>query len=367
GQAPGRIRGVAQLAGERLTATLAEEILTPGEGQVRCLLIAGANPMSSMPDTLRLREALQALDCLVVIDPYMSATAQYADYIIPPRMQYERADVPISLNGFTLFTENWAQYAAPVIEPPAGSEVCDEWYPFWAIARRLGFAINYLGKGLLPMDEPPTTEQLLEMKLEGGRVSYDEIRQYPGGHIWNFDEDSKVLPGRPGESGRFDVMPDDVAQEVRDFLAVPVTAQDIRSNGRSFSHLLSARRMRDVFCSNGTVLEKTLRSTPYNPAFLHPDDMHALGAESGDALRITSDRGSIVAVAEADATVRPGVVSLAGGWGGDPVEPGEDWNGAANVNLLIACDRDVETINAMPRLSAIPVNLERVNAAVAGR
>lgn len=360
---PGRIRGVGVLAGEALTATLADEILTPGEGQVRCLIVAGANPMNSMPDTLQLREALQALDLLVVIDPYMTPTAKYAHYILPPKMQYERADLPISLPGFTLLTDNWSQYAAPVIDPPAGSEVCDEWYPFWAIAWRLGFAIDYLGKGPLPMDRVPTTEELLAIRMSDARVSFDEVKRHESGHIWDFD-DAVVQPERPGMSGRFDLMPGDVAEELEQFLAATVSAGDIRSNGKQFSHLLTCRRLRNVFCSNGTELPHTRKLLPYNPVYLHPDDIRALGAASGDAIRITSDHGSIHAIIRADDSLRPGVVSLPHGWGGEPVEPGEDWDGAANVNLLIAADRDFDTVTALPRMSAIPVNLERANVSL---
>ena len=360
---PGRIRGVGGLAGEALTATLADEVLTPGEGQLRCLLIAGANPMNSMPDTLRLREALQALDLLVVIDPYMTPTAKYAHYILPPKMQYERADLPISLPGFTLLTDNWCQYTPAAIDPPEGSEVCDEWYPFWGLAKRLGFAIDYLGKGPLAMDRAPTTEELLAIRMSTARVSFEELKRHEAGHIWDFP-DAVVQPERPGMSGKFDLMPGDVAEELRQFLGGTVSAGDIRSNGKQFSHLLSCRRLRNVFCSNGTELAHTRKRLPYNPAYLHPDDLEALGAASGDAIRITSDHGSIHAVIQPDETVRPGVISLPHGWGGEPVEPGDDWDGAANVNLLIAADRDFDEITALPRMSAIPVNLERVNITV---
>lgn len=365
GQPRGRIRGVDRLANERLTATLAEEILTPGAGQVRCLLITGANPMSSMPDARRLKDALNALDLLVVIDPYMTQTAQQADYVLPPKMQYERADLPVSVDGFTFFPDNWTQYTPAVIAPPKGSEVCDEWYPFWAIAKRLGFPIDYMGKAVLPMDKLPTTDELLALRMKGSRISLEELRQYPSGHIRNLD-DGVVLAGRPGMSGRFDLMPADVAGEVRQFIDLATSAGEIRSNGRSFSHLLSNRRLPYTMCSTGTALPNTRKRLPYNPAFLNPEDLQALRAESGDVLRITSDHGSILAVAESDATVRPGVVSLTHGFGGEPADVDQDWDGSANINLLIASDRDVEDLNSMPRMSAIPVNLERVNAKVRG-
>lgn len=359
---PGRIRGVGALGGERLTATLPEEILTPGNGQVRCLITGGANPVNSVPDTRRMIEALKNLELYVAIDPYMTPSAKYAHYILPPKMQYERPDLPLTVPGFSLFSDNWMQYTPALIRPPAGSEVCDDWYPFWAIARRLGFPISYMGKELLSVEEAPTTEDLLAIRLRDAPVSLEELKAYPSGHIWSLAS-GIVQPARPDADGRFDLMPCDVAGELLRFLALPVRAGDIHSNGNRFTHLLTSRRMPDVFCSNGNQLQSTLRRTPFNPAFLHSDEMHTLGIEEGETIRLTSDHGSIYAVARADDDLRSGVVSLAWGWGGDSVEPGGEWDGSTNVNFLIACDRDVEDINAMPRMSAIPVNVEKVRSA----
>ena len=187
------------------------------------------------------------------------------------------------------------------------------------------------------------------------------MKLYDSGHVWELP-DAKVQPGRPGASGRFDVMPPDVLEELKQFMALAIVPDKIYSHGRAFSHLLTCRRMRNVNCSMGTALEHTRRRLPYNPAYLHPDDLRAIGAISGDAIRITSDHGSIQAIAAADEALRPGVLSLSHGWGGEPADTEEEWDGAANVNLLIASDRNFEIVNAMPRMSAIPVNLERIDA-----
>ena len=92
---PSRIRGVGSLAGEKTTGTLPEEILTPGSEQVKCLISCGGNLASLMPDQKKMLRAFEALDLRVSIDPYMSNTARIADYVIAPRMQYERADLLI--------------------------------------------------------------------------------------------------------------------------------------------------------------------------------------------------------------------------------------------------------------------------------
>jgi anaerobic selenocysteine-containing dehydrogenase len=115
--------------------------------------------------------------------------------------------------------------------------------------------------------------------------------------------------------------------------------------------------MRDVFCSSGRNLSAVRQRTPYNPAHLNPGNLSALGIEPGDRVAIRSDYGRIEATAQIDETLRTGVVSLSHGWGS---LPGEDAGEAACINLLTSSDRGVEAVNAMPRMSAIPVSIERL-------
>ena len=95
--APGarhRVRGLSGMPGEMLTNSLADEILEPGEGRVRALIVSGGNPVVAFPDQAKTEAALRALDLLVVIDPRMTPTAELADFVIAPRLELERADVP---------------------------------------------------------------------------------------------------------------------------------------------------------------------------------------------------------------------------------------------------------------------------------
>lgn len=359
---PGRVRGPGALLGERLSGTLPDEILTPGREQVRCLIVLGGNPGNSVPDTPRMMEAFEALDVSVAIEPYMTATARHSHYILPPTMPYERADLPTHAGGGSLYTVNWLQYTPPVIGPPEGSEVCEDWYPLWAIAKRLGVVIDYDGKGPLPMDNRPATDDLLEIRLRGACVSLDELKKFPSGKLFEKDE-WVVRPARPGDNGRFDLMPPDVEAELQEYLRARGAQDEIVSNGKRFSYLLSSRRMPDVMCSTGTELANTRRRNPSNPLYVNPEDMAEIGIADGDLVRISSDYGSVVAFAEADDSMRPGIVSLAHGWGGEAIEGANQRDGVANVNLLIAGHRDYAAVSAMPRMSAIPVNVDLVRSA----
>jgi len=354
---PSRIRGVGLLGFDRLASTLAEEILTPGEGQVRALIVSGSNPASCLPDQVKAVEALKSLELLVVMDPYMSATAQVADYILPPVMMYERPDLPIAVPGFNIGVLSWAQYTPAVIDRPEGSDLVDDWYPYWAIARRMGLPLSFNGVELdLTVNRPPTTEEMLDVRTRGARVTLEELKrdlaEHPAGRI--YDHPSNVVqPARPEANGRFHPMPEDVAGELQDFLASDLAQS--ASPGEGFSHMLISRRMNRVMNTLGSQLEATLKQDPTNPAYLNPDEFESIGIAPGDKVSIASSHGCIEAVAQPDAALRKGVVSISHCWGGLP-----DGEGAGvNTNLLIPADRDVQPYNAMPRMSGLPVMLSK--------
>lgn len=354
---PSRIRGTGMLGFDRLSSTLAEEILTPGEGQVRALIVSGSNPAVCLPDQKKAVEALRDLELLVVMDPYMSATTKLAHYILPPTMMYERPDLPIAVPGFNIGTESWSQYTPPVLRPPEDSDLVEDWYPYWGIAKRLGLKMQFSGLDLdFTVNRPPTTDEMLEIRAARGRVTLPELQEdlkaHPGGRIYDHPS-ALVQPARPGANGTFDVMPDDVAAELADFLASDLARA--RGSASGHSHLMISRRMNRVMNSVGNNLAATLRHDPVNPAFLNPDEFDVLGIAPGDRVEISTDHGRIETIAQPDKAVRPGVVSIAHCWGG---LPGEDGPGA-NTNLLIPTDRDVAPINAMPRMSAVPVNVRK--------
>jgi anaerobic selenocysteine-containing dehydrogenase len=356
-----RIRGVGRLGYDRLSSTLPEEIMTPGPGQIRALFVNGSNPAMCLPDEAKAIEALGSLDLLVVTEPYMSATAQLAHYVLPPRMMYERMDLPfIGISGVPLMPVNWAQVTDAVLAPPAGSDLVEDAAVYWSLAKRLGLQLVYAGAPLdMEASAPPTTEALLRIRLRDSAVTLDELMQdleeYPAGRIYD-PPSAVVLPGRPEADGRFDVMPADVADEVRRLLGSLETRE--AGPGPGFTHLLSPRRMHQVMNTTGNTLAGTLARAPYNPAYLHPAELAALELSAGEVIEIASAHGCIEAVVQPDEKLRPGVVSIAHCWGGLPGKGGP----GVNVNRLIRCDTDVEPINAMPRMSAVPVRIRKRRA-----
>lgn len=353
---PSRIRGTRKLFHDRLTATCADEILTPGKGQIRALFIAGGDPLTSWPDQQKAAKAMADLDLLVSIDPWPSPTTKFAHYILPPLMQYERADLPMYLPGFANWAGSWSQYTPPVISPPEGSDLVEDWYVFWAVAKRLGQTITYNGVRPLDMENRPTTDELLELVLHGAPHTLAALKQDPHGFHAHIEQEF-VLPAEEAADGKFDPMPADVADELKRFIADGSSPGKWQRAGRSFSHLLSTRRMRDFFNSNGRFVETVRERNPYNPAFLNPEEFAKLGVQPGDKVEIVSAHGSVIAIVDEDPALRPGVISLAHGWGDPPDSNADVTQVGTPVNRLIDSDQHYEPVNAMPHMSAVPVNL----------
>lgn len=345
-----RIRGVGQVFSEKLSGTLADEILTPGEGQIRGLIVEGGNIANSMPDQANMVRALQSLELSVAVEPYMTATARLSQYVLPPKLALERPDLTINIPGFALLPDNFLQYTPAIVRPPP--EVIDDWYFYWSIARRLGVAINYQNKAVLDMHEPPSTEDLLALRLKGGRITLEELKRYPHGKMFDV---APVAAPETDNGARFDLMPADVAEELRQFREF-TGARTESSGGRGYTarrFLLSSRRMPNVNCSVGTHIDSFLARTPTNPLYMHPLDLGDLDLQSGDKVEVRSDSGTVFAVVEADDSMRRGVVSLPHGWGG---LPGDENETGTCVNRLLDC-RNAESVNAMPWMSAIPVDV----------
>ncbi len=353
---PSRIRGAGMFYGERLSATLADEILTTGKGQIRALLVVGGDPATSIPDQAKTIEALGSLDLLVSIDPFMGPTASLADYVIPPLLQYERTDISAQIPGYPLWPGKWAQYTRPVVDPPPGSDLADDWFVLWSLAARLGLAIDYAGKQTLSQTEPPTTDDLIAIQLEDAIASFDQLKAVS--HGCEFEQEPVYVQAAPEDAQTmFEVMPADIEEELNAFVVARQLEPHDATNG---TFLLAVRRMRDFFNSNGIHNQTVRQRNPYNPLFMHPADLDQLAIEDGTAVAVQSDHGRISAVVKADQTMRQGVVSLAHGWGPLDAESVNSLDRGSCVNRLISADDAFEAVNAMPHMSALPVSVSRL-------
>ena len=350
-----RVRGAAQLNGESATPTLAEEILTPGEGRIRGLMISGANPANAIPDSKKVVEAFRALDLLAVIEPFETETTRLADYALPPRFLYEHADFTFALEMVNL-DYPYVQYTPAVAKEPAGSELVDEGYAAWAIAKRLGKTINFFGTDLGP-DKAPSDDDFFEILAGHSRIPFAQIkREAIGGKIFAGLPDVIVQPA--GEDAeRLAVLPEDVAEELRAFAGTTPQSRKVRKDA-DFPLRLIARRVREVSNTSCRDFPTARKRMPFNPLCLHPQDLAETGLVEGAECWLVSDNGRIPAIVRADNSLKPGIVSMVHGFGGLADEEVDYRDRGASVSLLVSLDRDCEPLQSMPRMSGVPVRVE---------
>ena len=346
------VTGVGMMFGEMMTATLAGEIVSDQPGGIRALFCVGSNPANALPDQRHAIRALRALDLLVTSEPVWSETARLADVVFAVKQPFERPDHTRFLEGLGLELP-FAQYTPALVPPPAGSDVVDDWMVYYALAQRLGLQLD-LG-GPIDMADAPSSDTLLERLAADATVPLDVVKASPSGAV--FDRPAPLVqPAREGRLSRLDLAPIDVVGEIAACHAETSAKHEVQ--GAPATHLLVARREREMMNSFGRDLAVTRRRFPTNPAWMHPDDLAALGLADGARVRIAAEHDAITAEARGDADVRRGVVSMSHGWGG-LVGDDESLDGASTTRL-VARDRAVQTINAMPRLSGIPVVISAI-------
>ncbi len=342
-----RIRGLRQIFNEMPTSALPDEILTPGDGQVRALVVVGANPVACWPDQERSIEALSALELLVCVDVVPSETTQLADYVIAPKHSLERAD--LSTYQDMLWEEPFAQYTEPVIEPQG--DLVEDWQVFAGLAQRMGTPIELAGGAIESENED--TLSVLEKIYPVTKVPLREIAEFEGGHV--FEEVAPVVgPPIPGVEGKLRIAFDEVITELGE------VAREGDDTGGEFTHLLAVRRLKHVANSVGRDFPKTSEVGLHNAAYLHPDELVALGVREGELIEIESADGCIDAVVEADADLRRGVVSMAHCFGRPSAEgdvTGDTRKVGSSTARLLSSTSSVDPLIAMPRFSAIPVRL----------
>lgn len=347
-----RLTGAQQVFKEMPTATLADEILTPGAGQIRALIVVGGNPLMSWPDQDKTRRALQSLDLLVCIDVRRSDTVAMAEYFLPASYGLERAEMT-AYNDF-MYNKPFQQFADKLIDPPG--EACEEWIYLAQLAQRLGIAMTLPG-GKLDVQQLPSSAEFIQMLYPAGttRVPVQEIMRHEGGKIFDQYARLEVLPKFEGMDDKLQLMPEGVVDEIELLLKTPIGVEGAFGIDQAFTHLLTSRRNKYVYNSMCHELPQTAKG---NPAYLHPSDIAGLGARSGDVVRLVSAYGAINVQLAEDTALRPGVVSVSHAFGG--VAVGEAGVEFATVSRLLSTDNTLDRIARMPIMSAVPVRFERV-------
>ena len=345
---PSRIRGWDPIAGAHALAELPEEILTPGHGQIRGLIINSGNPVISGPNGLHLDAALQSLECLVAIDMFQRESHCHAHWLIPGVHFLEREEINLLFGS--MHESPFIQQSRKVLDAPKG--IRHEWEFYRDLADRMGLT---LFDGTLPPDPCAVEDAILGL---GGRVSRDEIECQPHGLRLGGKTYGR-LAGKLCASGRrIDAAPKALVGLLRTRLADITSSMEMQPNTYQ---LISRRRLQTM---NSWLTESSaakLRGGVGEQVTICPKDAVRDGLTSGKRVRIESGTGSLEATLMVDDSLRPGVAVMEHGWGSrtfDPAGSGESVSSGLNRNQLVS-NEDLDPLSRVPRFNGAHVRIRR--------
>lgn len=377
-----RVSGHPEVLGELPAASIAEEIETPGEGQLRALIVVGGNPVLSTPDGARLDAALGDLEALISIDPYLTATSRRAHVVLPPERPRFRGHADLAFAALAI--RNIAAYTPPLAEIPPGRPA--EWqimlrlaaiaqgagptadldalddFAAMAYASQLAARQTARTNGLEPEKLLATVaprrgpERILDLLFRSGPygdgfgertdgLSMDALADNP--HGIDFGALEPRLPDVLLHD-RLVLAPDAVVRDLPRLRELLDAAQTTLLVGRR--HL----RTNNSWMHN---LDTLAGSTPLCTLHVNSEDAGAWGLVDGGEAVVSGPAGSVTARVEITDDIRRGVVSLPHGFGHDLEGIDQSITEAgANVNLLTD-PSDLDPLSGTAALSAVGVTV----------
>jgi len=379
-----RVSGAPEVMNQFPLACLAEEIETPGDGQIQALIMLGSNAVLSSPDGPRLATALDSLDFLVCFDIYLNETTRHADVILPGPSPLEESHYDVFFSQFAC--RNHARFSPATLDRP--KDIPDDWE---AMVRLIGILRGHGSNVDIPaLDDDLLIDLLGDMgddKLAAvtaalaSRTGAERrvdlgLRTGPYGDWFGMNPDGisldsliaapsgidfgPLVPRIPGAlrtpSGKIEISP-------AEFVAALHEAGDELGGEQPECVVIGRRHLRsnNSWLHNLPILAKgRFRCT----LLIHPDDADQWGIVDGELAIVTADAtgAHIEAIAQHDTAMMRGVVSLPHGWGHD--EPNTQLSVAAarpgaSINVLTNADRR-DPLSGNAALNGEPVRVRPI-------
>ena len=342
-----RVRGLETVVGQHSLAELADEILTPGEGQVHALILGGGNPVATGGGGDRLATALRGLDLLVSVDLFQRESHRDAHWLIPAVHFLEREEVHVALHSYN--DRPFIQATRQVLPPPEG--VRPEWKFYRDLAAAMGLAP--FGGRISHPDEMATG-----MIAASGTITLDDVRAAEHGLTYGERSMGHLFDFLRKQERPIDVCPARLAGELVAALAgdvaiAPPPAGQFRIISRRRNGMMNA----SLAETSGSIGEDETA----DGVEINTQDAAAAGFGAGDWLDIRSGTAAIRARALVSDAIRPGTVVLAHGWGSSLLDPatGKDVFKRGQERNKLVSDADLDPLSAVPRLNGTLVSITR--------
>lgn len=350
-----RVRGAKEVLGQAPVSCMAEEIGTPGDGQLKALITVAGNPVLSTPAGDKLDEVLPMLEAMISVDLWLNETTRHADVLLPGLSPLEQPHHDDLILLFAI--HSIANYSAPVFDPgdrpheweilirltglctgtPAEdvdvAAIDDGFFDYLAFTRGLD------GAQIRKLYEHGGPERMLDLTLRTGPFG-DQYGKNPGGLTLDM---LKANPNGIDFGPMVPQLPDLLATSDKKIrLAPQYLLDDLPRLAARMQRpaeplvLVSRRHLR----SNNTWLHNVpalMKGKDRCTLLIHPDDAARCGIADSDIVTVKSEAGEITVPVEVTDSIKPGVVSMPHGWGHG--KPGTRMSVAnnspgANTNVL---------------------------------
>ncbi len=311
-----RVRKLPEFGGEFPVGTLADEMLEPGDGQVKGLITIAGNPVLSTPNGKKLEKAISGLDLYVAIDFYQTETTGLADYILPPSSPLEHSHYDLIFNA--LATRNTARYSPAVVPKQVGAK--EDWQIMLELWRRLTPDSKLLSKlqrrVIASLVKGIGIDRILDLMLRIGPygksgLSLKRLKKHKNGI--DFGALSASVPDRLfTKDKKIDLVPERLQQTWRDFIKSQAAEPDLASDA---TYVLIGRR--NLRSNNSWMHNCQSLNKEKNPFYLlmNPQDASQQGFRDGQRVKLQGAAGTIEIPLKLTDKIMPGVVSAPHGWG----------------------------------------------------
>ncbi|MEL4456391.1 molybdopterin-containing oxidoreductase family protein [Lutimonas vermicola] len=351
---------------------LADEILTPGEGQLKALFVTGGNPLITMPNSEKLKKAFQKLELLVTLDIYQNETSSEAHYVLPCTDPLQRPDLPFIFPLMLgLQQKPYIQATKAVVDPEG--EQRDESSIYLDLARASGMPLfgSKMAQSFFTgiqqyhtrknKKDFPTLPQ--EALLNGllrltRQSSFKKIQKHKDGILSKGHNPGSFIPERVMTPGKkVCLAPESLLEQSK---KLELHFENERINAHRFK-LITKRAVTTHNSWTHNIERMTSKGRATNYAYLHPSDMEDLNLKEMDLIDVGSETASIRIAVKSLSTLMPKTIAVPHGWGHQHAKGLNHANKTAgvNVNILAADGPDrLDKISGMAHLTGIIVDVK---------
>jgi anaerobic selenocysteine-containing dehydrogenase len=355
-----RVGGHAEFNSELPVAALAEEMETPGPGQIRALVTLAGNPVLSLPNGRRLDRGFSDLELMVSIDLYVNETTRHAHYILPSSFGLEHDEYALLFHALAI--RNTAHYVPAILPKPEG--VRHDWDILLELttrmAQRRGGLQSLAGRAQRTILSRLGVRGALALLLRlGGRARIEDLDAAPHGiDLGPLEPRLPDVLSTP--SNRIALTPPELVRDLERLAARMARPVNVASDELLLIGRRSLRSNNSWMHNSERLVKGPARCT----LLMHPSDAEQRGLAPGGAVRIAGAVGAVEAPLEISDEMMPGVVSLPHGWGHD--RPGVRLSVArehagASVND-VTDDRRIDAVSGVSSLTGVPVTVSAAGA-----